>query len=319
MRTTTQSTWLRVLPLCVAAIGVIIWFERAPIIRGERAVGEFARARIFRLHANGDATDGRHDDRVAIDGRESGTSTGAVGRHPGGAQNKHRFVAGAAGSPRTGSRLDARIGSGSDATPPRSGSGSSGPVMLSTRQRLERDLNTFFSVKDLDLETRGRVIDALCENRAESDDIFALSRSEGLSDSARNALLEVAFKNLSTSLHNLIGADATSELFAYQVGQRVAQPFVEQCKSAGVPLSDSAFTAIAADVGSHVFWRQRSPIADATRWAQFLDRNDAAGLAAAEKVLTPEQMNLFRAYWAQRPSRDSVARDVAPATPLDGL
>lgn len=306
----SKRTW----PLAAIAV-VAIWFGRGPILQTVRGVRESVSQR-FAPHHQDNLSDVDSNAVVAND------TSGSSDEDRETASRIHRGAKKVNPVPpmrRTESRRpaddrNAGVAAGDGSTPslPKRNAPEA-LLVLSTRERFERNLSTFFSAKNLDWETRTGVLDALCEDRDEMDDIFALSQREGLSDSARNSLLGSSTRRLSDALGNLIGKDATNELLAYQVGRPIAQPFLEQCAAAGVPLSDIAFSAIAANVGTHTYSREQPPNTAPNGWAQFLARQDAAGLAAAEKVLTPEQMNLFRTYWAQHPTRPSFGSITPPA------
>lgn len=308
--------WKRTLPLCAVALIVVIWFGRAPMFRAAREVDEFASTRLLHRQYAGDSATGNDGAVADAKAREIGKSADAVGRHSEAETKRSVPIAPTTPVSRAAAARNGGPAQSDRDIPTRANRpGPAGQAILATRQRLERDLGTFFAVNEFDADTRKRVVDVLCENSAESDDIYALSQSEGLSSSARSALLQGAFKTMNHTLQGLIGDDATKELFAYQLGIHLAQPFVEQCKSAGVPLSDSAFTAIAENVALNVA-PANAPLPTPTEpWQQSFDTHRASSLAAAEQVLTPQQMNLFRAYWAQHPTRESVARNVAPSLP----
>jgi hypothetical protein len=157
--------------------------------------------------------------------------------------------------------------------------------------------DSVFETYRIPIQTREKALEIMLKSDRAFEEIVARAKHDGLSDAERTALVEANARDKIAQLQEVLGSEATSALARHGAAEAFrppAQDFAAQCRAQGIPVSPATVETVAGLLAAPQFYGAMGGGASVEEKQKFLSNLENHAVEDAAKILSPEQLALFR-------------------------
>jgi len=189
---------------------------------------------------------------------------------------------------------------------PSKGAAAAAPTREQLREQAATTYGAFLDGRSLDATAKNKVLDAIADYQLALRNSITQMMTQGGTPADIAQLRAQATAQYNQQVTDVLGGDGIRDLNQFGYTQQfvpLAQDFAARCAAQGVPISPNVVTSLAQNFSQNLTDPNYAPPdeAAARRNSEFQVKHDALALEQASRVLTPQQLELFKQLLAEHP------------------